>query len=412
MSNIWKNTTLVTKLVTKAFQNEMMMLEKVDRQIDTSRVFSGKVGATVYVKRPLEFSVTDGAVIGAGDVEDIQEATVPITIDQRKKIVIDISSEEETLNLEGFNERIAKPIAKRLRQNVESAISNQYKYFPNFDGTPGTKPSSFLELANPAARMDTLGVPNDDERNAFFGPLEMATLSNALKGVFPKEIAVKAIENMGIGKYATFDCYQNQSLILHTCGNQGGVPLVNGASQNVTYAASKDTQSQNLITDGWSNSITDVLKAGDVFTLAGVYSVNRETKQNTGLLAQFVVLADTDSDGTGNATFSISPPMITSGSYQTVSAAPANNAVLTVLTGASGAQHLQNMVWHKNAITVAFAQLVEQNEGAVSRRENYKGVSLRVTTQYTMTNDEKRCRFDIFYGVKTQNPMWGLRITS
>lgn len=82
-------------------------------------------------------------------------------------------------------------------------------------------------------------------------------------------------------------------------GAGGGTPLVNGASQT----------GSSLITDGWSNSITNVARAGDVIRVDGLSPLLRIT-------------ADANSDGSGNATLSISPP-IPAGS------SPANNAAIT-----------------------------------------------------------------------------------
>ena len=63
------------------------------------------------------------------------------------------------------------------------------------------------------------------------------------------DISKTAIEMASFGYYGGFDNYESQSLRLHTVGVATGTPLVNGADQNVTYAASKDTISQNLLTD-------------------------------------------------------------------------------------------------------------------------------------------------------------------
>jgi len=75
-----------------------------------------------------------------------------------------------------------------------------------------------------------------------------------------------------------------------------GTPLVNGASQS----------GGTLITDGWTPSQTGILKAGDWL------GVNGELH---------MVTADADSDVSGNATFSIEPPL---------RASPSDNAPITV----------------------------------------------------------------------------------
>jgi hypothetical protein len=69
-----------------------------------------------------------------------------------------------------------------------------------------------------------------------------------------------------------------------------GTPLVKGASQT----------GNSLITDGWTASQTGILKAGDYFQL-GTGSSSKLYK----------VLADANSDGSGNATFDIFPSINT-----------------------------------------------------------------------------------------------------
>ena len=58
------------------------------------------------------------------------------------------------------------------------------------------------------------------------------------------------------------------------------------------------------------SATTLVLKAGDVFSIAGVESVNPLNFQASGNDMQFVVTADVTSDGAGAATVPINPTII------------------------------------------------------------------------------------------------------
>ena len=409
MANDFKNTSLVTRYAVKEFLNSLVMASKVDRQLDEKNVFAGKVGSSVQVRRPVLFEASDGAAISS--TPDLEEGTVTVTLDQRKKVNFAVTSQDLTLNIEDANERYIKPAMQELAQKVESAIADSYSSIYNFSGTPGTTPSTFLAVGGAGSVMSKLGVPKAG-RCAFYDADASLALANGLSGVFPQKIASKAIEEAAIGRYAGFDIYESNSLAMHTVGVATGTPLVNGASQDTTYALSKDTDSQTLITDGWTNSTSGILKAGDVFTIAGVNSVNRRTRADTGSLAQFVVLADADSGAsTGPATLTISPPIITSGAFQTVTAAPADNAAITVITGTGGTSYPQNLSFHKNAITLATAQIDTPTEGAVSSRENFDGISIRTVRQYNATSDETIYRFDILFGVKVQNAGFACRVT-
>lgn len=406
-TNALKNTSLVTKFAVKEFLNALIMGQKVDRQV--SEKFTSKVGATILVRRPVMFEATSGATLSTSNIE---EATIPVVVDQRWHVSFEITDTEETLNIEDANERYIKPAMEELAQLVETSLGEQYYQIPNFIGTPGTTPSTFRNVADAGAVLSRLGVPMTD-RSAFYDSDASVAIADGLKGVFPESIARTAIEEASIGRYAKFDIFESNSLDTHTVGVVSGTPLVNGASQNVTYATAKDTDSQTLITNGWTSDTSDIVLAGDVITIAGVNEVNRRTRKDTGHLQTFTILADADAGAsTGPATLTIAPPIITSGPYQTVTAAPANDAVITVKTGTGGVSYRQNIAFHKNALTLAFAKLVAFNgDGASGAQQSFKGVSITSHRQYNITDSKLVYRFDVLFGIKAQNRSFAVRTT-
>ena len=418
MANAFKNTTLVAKLFLKAFKNNLVLANKVDRQLDNSDKFASKVGDTIYIRRPVEFVTSTGEVIAAGDITDIEEATVGVQLDSWEKVTMAITQKQKTLNVEDAYNRYFMPAAKRLAQKVESKIAQAYTAIANHVGTPGTLPAVFNDIADASTKLEGLGVPKDYEWCAFWSPKAKQSLANGLKAVFPQKIATRAIEKASFGMYADFDNYVCQSIESHTVGTHGsgaakGTPLVNGTAQNSAYSAVKDTWSQDLVTDGWTATQTGVLTVGDVITLADVYEVNLETKVSTGNLKQFTVNTAVNSDGSGDATINITPPIITTGPYQNVDAAPANNAAITVVSGVASTAYKQNLAWHRNAITLAFARIEtpENDEGAKSSRIDYENISIGVTSQYNITYHRTIYRFDILFVVKVQNNEFAVRIT-
>lgn len=408
MSNALITTSKITRHAVKEFLNNLQIASKVDRQLDSE---FRKIGETISVRRPVMFTSSDGATLGSA--EDIEEVAANVTLDQRKHVHFAITSKDLTLSIEDFNTRYIQPAMAELAQQVESSLADSYKQIGNFVGTPGVAPSTFLEVGAAAKVLSKLGTPMNVRWNAFYDEDASLALADGLKSVFPTEIAKKAIEEAAIGRYSKFMLFENQSLKLHTVGIATGTPLINGAAQNTTYAASGAAWTQTLATDGWTNSTTDILLAGDVITIAGVNSVNRRTRVDTGDLQTFVVTTDaTSGASTGPAALTISPPIITSGPYQTVTAAPADGAAIVVKTGASGTSHKQNLAFHPNAITLAMAPLDLPTEGASASRESFDNVSIRTVTQYAIGTDTTTYRFDILYGVKAQNPDFAVRTTS
>jgi hypothetical protein len=406
MANNFENTSLVTKIAVKEFLNALVMGQKVDRQLDSQ---FQKVGASIQVRRPVMFESSSGAALGTAT--DIEERAATVVLDQRQKVHFEITSQDMTLNVEDMTERYIRPAMEELAQKVETSISGVYTNIGNFTGTPGTTPTTFLTVASTGAVLSKLGVPMGD-RCMFVTADAAVALADGLKNVFPESLARKAIEEATVGRYGRFDIYESNSLATHVVGAYGGTPLVNGASQSVTYATGGDTNSQTLVTDGWTNSTTNLLLAGEVITIAGVNSVNRRTRVDTGSLQTFTVIANVNSGATtGPATLTISPAMIISGPYQTVTAAPADNAAITVKTGTAGASYPQNLAFHKNAITLAMAPLDLPVDGASASRESFKGISIRSVRQYDITSDKTVYRFDILYGVKAQNSDFAVRLT-
>ena len=108
-----------------------------------------------------------------------------------------------------------------------------------------------------------------------------------------------------------------------------------------------------------------------------------------------------DVSGTG-ATLSVnvSPAVITGGQFQNVSI-PTTSAVAAVsFFNSSGAVSPQNIIMHRNAFTLASADL-ELPEGvhfAGRASDKEVGLSIRVVRQYTINNDSIPTRLDVLYG--------------
>jgi hypothetical protein len=144
-----------------------------------------------------------------------------------------------------------------------------------------------------------------------------------------------------------------------------------------------------------------------------VFAVNPQNRQSTGQLRQFTVTAAATADGSGNATLSIFPAINTAASnqqYQTVSAGPANAAALTWDVAAS-TQYTANLAYHKNAFTLATADLEDVSQyGAWGARRNHKGISMRISRQYAIGTDTVPCRIDVLYGWSALYPELACRI--
>jgi len=393
MLKLLKNNLVMGKLVTTQFKNEFK-----------------KIGNTVYVKRPPEFTVRTGAI---AQVQNVTEGEIPVVIDKQKGIDIQFSSIEETLTVaELLRSEIMNAEAAQLAQQIDSDLMAATLEFPSWVGTPGQTINSATDFFAAPQRLDELAVPQTD-RNGVMSPADFWALAGNFTGLYAqRDIATEALERARIPLIGSVQPYMTQSVVNLTVGTRAasGAATVNGNNQNVTYASiSANDYKQTFLVKTLTAGHT--IKAGEVFTIANVYAVNPRTKAVLPYLAQFVNLVDATADGGGLATLTIANPIITSGAYQTVNAAPVDGAAITWLGTASTA-YPQNAVFHKSAIALVFAKLIMPYSGEASYATDPEtGVSVRYWRTSDGTNDLHLHRWDVLYGVKTVDRRLGTRIS-
>lgn len=409
MANSLLTPSVVAPVSLALLENALVLSNKVHRDLETEFEDS-KIGDTIQIRRPMQYTVRTGAT---ASVQDSQEGKTTLVVDTQKGVDIQFSSKELTLDVGDFANRHLKPAMIRLAHDIDSTLYQEaYKRTYNWVGTPGQTVNSFNDFVPAPQRLDEMAVPTD-ERIAIFSPADYWAMVGGFgngANFFQPELAKTAIQKARLPMLGNVDAYMSQIVSSHTVGPLGGTPLVNGASQTSTWSSVKDTYVQNLITDGWTAAAASRLKKGDVFTLAGVYAVNPVTKDTLTFLQQFVVQSDVSSDASGNLTASISPPIITSGAYQTVSAAPADNAAITVL-GTASTGYTQNLVFHPNAFSLAVVPLAMPGGAASKARHTKNGFSIRVVEVYDGTNDLNMWRFDVLFGVKATDPRLATRLS-
>lgn len=411
MANALITPSVIAKEALMQLKNSMVLGKNVHREYKKEFV---KVGSTVSIRKPVKFYAADGATRVNQDVE---EANTSIVVDTQKHVSWGFSSVDLTLTIEDYSERYIQPACIALANTVDASLADLYPGFWNHVGTPGTTPANFAAVALAAQRMDEMSIPTD-RRKAILNPAAGYAIAGTSTNIYNPNNA-KAFEEGEIGRIANFNTYTTQNIATHTNGARGGTPLVNGAAQNTTYLLAKagtNGNSQSLITDGWSNSVADLLRAGEVFTISGVYAVNpvpgagTTGKRVLPYLQQFTVLAAASSNGSGQATLTISPAIITSGPYQTVSAAPADNAPMTFV-GTLSTAYPQNLCIHPNAIGLVTLPMELPDGVSFKARESADGLSIRVLKAYDIDSDADVIRLDILYGKKLIYPDLGVRLT-
>lgn len=405
------NTVLTPDIIAKEalmiLDNECVMGKLVYRgyEEEFTSVNGYKVGDTIRIRRPTDFTVRDGAT---ASIQDVVEGSTNFKVDKYKGIDFQFTSTELTLKIGELSERVIKPAMIQLANQIDRDCADMYKDVWNWVGTPGTNISSFAGFAKAPERLDLGAVPQEG-RSALLSPTDQWGILGSQTALYMQDVAKSAYRKGELGQIANIDTYSSQNVQTFTTGTlrTNATPLINGV-QSTTWAATKDSGTMSLDTDGWVG--TSTFTQGEVFTIAGVYAVNPVTKATLGFLQPFVIKSAATASGAGTATLTISPPIITSGAFQTVSAAPANNATITIF-GTASTGYASNLVFHKNAFGLVMAPL-EKPPGAVDvARRSYKGYSVRVIPYYNGSNDVSSWRLDVLYGTKTLDPRLATRLS-
>jgi hypothetical protein len=421
MANNALTPLMVLQETQRRLENDLSLTKFINREYSKDfAVVGAKIGATVNTRRPIRSTVSTGAALAT---QDYIETYVPVTLTNQDHVDMVFTSQELTLSIDDFSERVIGPNSASLANQVDSNGCALYKQVANFGGTAGTTPATALAFLQGGAVLDLLAVPRDGQRSAIIEPMTQAYTVDALKGLFQSSTDIAKQYEMGkMGTGLGWKFSMDQNISRHTPGQLGGSPVTSGAQAGtaptgaIGAAGADATRTWPLVTTGWTAAAANRVKEGDVFTLAGVYSVNPQTRLSTGQLQNFVVRADTSSDGSGNATINIAPYPLFSGAFQNVTSASANIPTATplvFLTGTSANTYAQNLLLHKDAFTLATADLIDVAQfGAWGARSNYKGISLRMAKQYRIGTDDVPCRIDVLYGFKAIYPELAYRLTT
>lgn len=329
---------------------------------------------------------------------------------------ISFTSAELALTLDDFSERILKPAVATVANKIDYDGLALYNQIYNAVGSPGSTPNELRTYLQANGALDDEAAPMDGLRTCVINPDAQIEIVDALKGLF--QSSEKISEQYAQGKMGTaigLDWQMDQNVRQHTVGAYGAGPLY----VKTTVAASQATLELKGLT-----TTTGTLKIGDVFTVAGVYAVNPQSRQSTGKLRKFVVIAGSTgtfgayaagvytADGSGYVTPTISPTItLSSVAAGTVDAYPVQDALVTVL-GTTAQSYFNNLVFHRDAFCLGMADLPLPRGVDMAGRISDKqlGMSIRLVRAYDIGTDTFPCRLDVLYGWQVLYPQLACRV--
>jgi hypothetical protein len=399
MANNLLTINMITREAVRLWKNSNAFIQNVDMQYDSSFAVNGaKIGSSLRIRLPNDYTVTTGPALS---VQDTQEQSTTLVLATQKHVDVSFSTEDRTLSLDDYSRRVLAPMVNNLAGAVavdlmsgsEGGICN---IAANQDGASNILSPIASSYLNAGAQLDSNSAPIAN-RKIVNSPFTESRVVASLAGLFNPQAEVGRQYITGRMYDALgFIWMKDQTVFSHTTGTLAQASAtVNGANQT----------GLNLVV----NALAGTLNQGDIITVAGVFQVNRITKQSTGRLRTFAVTANVAAGATSIPIYPAIVPAVNNQAvqYQTVTASPANGAAVNPALGlAASTTYLKNFAYAPEAVTLATADLEIPKNVHEAAREQFDGVSMRMVTDYFIGTDQLITRLDVLYGWLWIRPEW------
>ena len=422
MGNSIITATGLTKEALRILHNNLVFLRGVDKQYSKEFAVSGaKIGSTINVRMPNRYYVSHQTALQA---QSTSESTVPLQLTTPFQVGLVFTQQDLTLSMDEFSSRILKPAMSRLASDMDMYGLTMGLDLYNQVGTPGSVPGtnigSGLRVANTpqiflnaGAVLDSFACPRDDNRHCLLNPQAQAGAVGGLSGLWQDAGSIASQYKKGVMGHALgFDFAMDQNINTLVTGTRAftftNFVTASASQTGANLSVQVNSQSQNGLT----------FAKGERISIAGLYSVNPENQQSTGMLFTAVITATTTvTVGAGSAfTLPIYPAikMAAAGvADATATGTMGSGAQINLLTTAgttactASENIVQNMAYHKEAFTFATADLEKPNGVDFAAREVYDGISMLVVRDYDINSAQFPCRVDVLAGWKTLRPEFG-----
>jgi len=412
-NNLGSNVTRkVARVFLDAFENSRVITKTVDTQLLADK-FNPSSGSTVDFKRPHDYKTirTSGGDISASTKSEIIAGKATGTVQNYFTAATEWGNVEEALQLDQLEDILA-PMARRIVTDLELDFASfMLKNSSLRYGTHGTAVDAWSDVAGAGAFMDSMGINPASERYYLMNPFTTATLASAQSGLNSVDSLIRtAWENAQIStNFGGLRALSATTLASYTSSTGADRAGTLTAAPDATYVTAKDTMTQSLAVTAFQANM--VVKAGELVTIANVNRLNCSTRQamvsaTGGNVAWTgVVTADVTLGASGEGTLVVAGPAIyeATGQYNTVTAAPANGAVITILSS-SATLYQPNLFYAKQAFGMGSVKLPKlYSTDTVATTSD--GMSIRISKYSSGDTNKQQIRFDLLPAYACFNPL-------
>lgn len=372
-----------------------------NREKDFAKKDGYTIGDEVTITIPPTPVVTNGVDFNEEDAKlNAKERSVKLKVDTHKHVGLRFSVAERMLQLDDFKKRFLQPAINSLATEIDAdLVKRAIISVNNYVLQAANEPHPTAAFGRARSLMNQALAPHAG-RFALLSSDFTNTIVNTSGTIFnPTAEISKQYKEGYIGRARGFEFIESEYLYAQTYGTATGL-TVSGAGQKGGVLTVAITAGQTI-------------KKGQVFTIAGVYSIHPLTRQSTGKLLQFVVLADVTATGATESVSiypEITPDTIASvrQANANVTASPAASAAIT-FGGSVNAIIDQALCYTENTFAAAFVPVP-----VVAGCEGYKvsdnQIGLTIQTGGNFNNLSEGTRIDVVYGFTTVRGNHAVRV--
>lgn len=398
-TNNYNNAVHITKAALAVIEGDGTLIKNVRRDDkEFAQDGTAQAGSTRNIRVPGYGQWREGKVAAPGALNDTY---IPVTVTQGGTDFI-VTSEELALNIDDLQQVLRPRIATVISQ-LDYELWQQIKKVALINGTgvTNTLPTK-VSAFNKAKALTHLvgGAPKDGQHAAVLHELAMASVIDGTSTVFnPTQEISRQYREGNMGYAAGMKWSTDRNAQTHIGGVWAGSPVMNGTTLD---------GATQFVTNTWTASPESTLNAGDVYTVDGVYAVDRVTKKSLGILKQWCVATTVTSSG-GAMTIVNTEACIASGPNQNVDAVPLTSARVRPFY-ASGAVAQESIVLHPDGLVFATAVLPDMGQNCVRMKAPDLNLSIRVYEYTDGRTDEKLWRLDVLRGSALGRPGFACRV--
>jgi hypothetical protein len=421
MANYYQTTDKILRKALAILHAKLNFIGSIHRDYDPQFASSigdgGKIGATLRIRLPEQYTVTTGATFVP---QGIAQNDVVLTVATQKHVGLKLTSADLALKDEDFEERHLQPAMSVLATAMEADALSMIGSIYNMNGAGGGgAPTTMYAFGQMRAMLNKNLAPDAGKRVVLMDSDTSAAMADGLKALFNDR---RELEHAYLEGYLTrgqgFTFMENELLPYIANGTRSASANVGSPSANVNQGAT------SMTVTGFAGGAT--INAGEVFTFypsggaaSGVLAVHPETKTAYNYLQQFVVTQTVTIGASGTLNFAPAVNFNADG-YQNVSRQPLTTDYVQFATGtppavggsgAASGSYQQLLAFHKDAFAFVTADLPVFDGQPFMARKTIDKLSMRIWKFVDGVNDTENTRIDVLYGYQTLRPQLACRWT-